>query len=299
MNKSIKYTIAFGRAGNPVPIFLLVFVIAISAFFSSPSVFGMLLRGKRQKLKNDGKAGFSNTEYDQKTVQRRDSFKNLESARSERTKRLQPLTTRSNPLLQIGQEGTPNLDIDRLLQNVADLIRDAFGCSQVNIYLTDSSKKRLILHAASGASYPLNKIFEISTSNLNGKAAYLNLCEIVNDIHQASTSLSDRFLPGACSELAAPLHKEDEMIGTLDIHSRKINAFSPQDITIIQRLGDRISVLIEKARLYQLGCQDIVVEKGNQIAEDSRDSFIQSFLNLRLLIEDWRRRLNDRKQHPT
>jgi signal transduction histidine kinase len=76
--------------------------------------------------------------------------------------------------------------------------------------------------------------------------------------------------------------------GTLDVHSQKTNAFTPEDVTVIQSLGDQIAIAIENARLYERSKKLAVMEERNRLARDLHDSVTQSIYSMGLLIEGWR-----------
>jgi K+-sensing histidine kinase KdpD len=57
-------------------------------------------------------------------------------------------------------------------------------------------------------------------------------------------------LPLTHSEMALPLTVRGHVIGALDIQSEKVNAFSEDDVEIMQTVADQLSIAIENTRLF-------------------------------------------------
>ena len=89
--------------------------------------------------------------------------------------------------------------------------------------------------------------------------------------------------------MVIPLRVGERAIGTLDVQSRKSNAFMPEDILVIQSLGDQIAIAIENARLYERNRELAVLEERNRLARDLHDSVSQSLYSLSLMAEGWKR----------
>jgi serine phosphatase RsbU (regulator of sigma subunit) len=53
------------------------------------------------------------------------------------------------------------------------------------------------------------------------------------------------------SELAVPLCLDNKLLGVLDVQSDQPNAFGPDDLFILETLGDQVAIAIHEARLYQ------------------------------------------------
>jgi signal transduction histidine kinase len=105
---------------------------------------------------------------------------------------------------------------------------------------------------------------------------------------KAPEYFSLEYLPETRSELVIPLRIGEEVIGTLDVQSGEPDAFTPEDVLLIQSLGDQIAIAIENARLYKQSQLLAIVEERNRLARDMHDSVIQSLYSLGLLIEGWR-----------
>ncbi len=53
------------------------------------------------------------------------------------------------------------------------------------------------------------------------------------------------------AELALPMRRGDMIVGALDVQSKRADAFSPDDIQVLQILADQLTVAVENARLFR------------------------------------------------
>ena len=64
-------------------------------------------------------------------------------------------------------------------------------------------------------------------------------------------SANDTDLPGTLSEAALPLRGRQGVIGALNLHSDKLNAFDEFTITVLTIMADLLGIALENARLFQ------------------------------------------------
>ena len=75
---------------------------------------------------------------------------------------------------------------------------------------------------------------------------------VVNDTLQSDLYFANPLLPEIHSEMGIPLKLGKKIIGVLDIQANRANAFSQDDIAVLQVLADQIAVAIDNARAYEL-----------------------------------------------
>ena len=224
--------------------------------------------------------------FNSMTSQLRALIGSLEERVQERTRALEQRALQLETSAQVGREITSILDIDDLLTRVVALIREAFGYYQVLVFLVDEDAGRLALKAGTGeVGRQLKRegfSLEIGPASLNGEAARNNEAIVCQDV-----SLEPRYqviyqLPGTKSELVVPLRIGTRVIGTLDVQADEPNAFSQEDIVVIQSLGDQVSIAIENARLYQQSRELAMLEERTRLARELHDSVTQSLFSLDL-----------------
>jgi nitrate/nitrite-specific signal transduction histidine kinase len=237
--------------------------------------------------------------FNSMTAQLRDLIGNLERRVEERTRALQEVNeTLERRAIQmetsarVSRELTSILNIDDLLDQVVELIRDAFHYYHVHIFLLDQNGDHLILRASTSPTVPEHHCIAVNGRSINGRAIRRGEAMLVNAVKDDAGYLADQGLPDVESELVAPLRLADQVIGTLDVQSAELNAFTEQDLLVIQSLGDQIAVAIENARLYDRSQELAVLEERTRLARELHDSVTQSMYSVVLLTEGWRRSMD-------
>lgn len=190
---------------------------------------------------------------------------------------------------RVSREITSILDIDKLMSQVVNLISDAFGYYRVHVFLYDQEANQLVLRSRSGTADIEFARLRVETTSLNTRALQTGQPQLVNDVAHDPYYLADGGMPDTRSELVVPLQLGDRMIGTLDVNSTEVGAFSPEDVLVIRSLGDQIAIAIENARLYDRSRELAVIQERTRLARELHDSVTQSLYSIMLLTEGWRR----------
>jgi signal transduction histidine kinase len=234
--------------------------------------------------------------FNSMTRQLKDLIGSLEQRVERRTHQLQhanaDLQQRALQLqtsAQVGREITSILDIDVLLRRIVDLIQEAFGYYHVLLYLVDEDGRQLTLKASSGDTPVEHTHISLDAHSVNAEVAHTAAAVINNDVLHSQIFLYDHQLPETRSELVIPLRLGEQVIGTLDVQASHLDAFSEEDLLVIQSLGDQVVVAIENAHLYDQSRTLAVFEERNRLARELHDSVTQSLYSVTLLTEGWRR----------
>jgi GAF domain-containing protein len=89
----------------------------------------------------------------------------------------------------------------------------------------------------------------VGTQGLVGYVAAQKKPRIALDVGADAVFFNNPDLPMTRSEMALPLMVRNKVLGVLDIQSDKPQAFSSEDIDVLQTLSDQVAVAIENARL--------------------------------------------------
>lgn len=148
------------------------------------------------------------------------------------------------------------LEVDQLLQEVADLTKESFDLYHAHIYRLNETEDTLVLAAgagqvgrkmtAQGWSIPLDH-----EQSLVARAARIRQAVIVNDVCQNPDWLPNPLLPKTRSELAVPLIVGGQVLGVLDVQSDTVGYFTQDDARIQTTLAAQIAVALQNARHYE------------------------------------------------
>jgi signal transduction histidine kinase len=157
--------------------------------------------------------------------------------------------------MAVGQRISSILDLDSLLNQVADLIQIRFGGSFVGIFLVDESQEWLAARAGTGED-GRRLVREGLRFPIGGEGLVSLAAQKRRPVWSADVALDplcdrDSALPGARSELAMPLEIGLSLLGVLVIQSEEQDAFKVDDIPFLQTLADQVAIAIQNAQLYQ------------------------------------------------
>lgn len=240
------------------------------------------------------------------TARLRELIGSLERQVEERTRALQRRALQLETSTRVSREITSILDIDVLLSQVVELIKEAFGYYYVGVFLVDTQTRDLVFAAGTGEAGQRWKreglTLDTGMAGVNGEVVQACRAVMVNDISQDRRYMASEDLLETRAELAIPLRIGERVVGTIDVQSAEVNAFSEDDMGIMQSLGDQIAVAIENVRLYDRSQDAAVLEERNRLARELHDSVTQLLYSLVLLagaaskiVDDGEQML--RKQH--
>jgi serine phosphatase RsbU (regulator of sigma subunit) len=159
-------------------------------------------------------------------------------------------------LLDITKTISRSLDLDEVLNLVMDTLGSLLPYDAAGIYLIEFSpedhspyvfKSRVIrgYKISSQLLEPRLKMGEgfIGTVAQTGKAL------ICSDVSKDPRYFAAR--EQTRSEMVAPIVSNDVVIGVFDLESDKLNAYSQDDLAVLQLLTSQVAIIIEKVRLHQ------------------------------------------------
>lgn len=191
----------------------------------------------------------------------RESYETLERRVEERTYELEQRTNQLQVAAQIARDITATYNLDELLRNAVNLIRDRFNFYHAGIFLADERHEYAVLVAATGEagekmlaqSYRL----KIGEMGMVGYVTQTGKPRIALDVGQDAVHYDNPFLPETRSEVALPLvgrggatHTIGRVIGALDVQSREASAFNEESIAVLQIIADQLAIAIQNARLF-------------------------------------------------
>ncbi len=180
-------------------------------------------------------------------VELKNERNNLENSVTERTQLLQKVN-------RVGRAITAILDPNELLNHAAYLISDEFECYYTAVFLIDATDQWAELKAATGDAGRV-LIENKHHLNINGKNAIglvirTRQARIFPDPGADSVRFDNPLLPYTRAQIVLPLSIGDRVIGAIELHSTKENAFARQDVDAYQNMANQITIAIENSRLF-------------------------------------------------
>jgi len=155
---------------------------------------------------------------------------------------------------EVSNAASSILDINELLPNVAELIRNHFDYYYTGIFLVDETQEWAILKAATGEMgqqmLAQGQRLPLGDSSMIGWCISHRQARIALDVGADAVRLRNPLLPLTRSEIALPLIAHGQMIGAMTIQSAMPSAFAKMDITALQTMADQIANALENARLF-------------------------------------------------
>jgi sigma-B regulation protein RsbU (phosphoserine phosphatase) len=151
-------------------------------------------------------------------------------------------------LTEIGEGVNSSLDLDEVLARTAALIKRHIDYEIFGVLMVEGA---FLKHCFS-IGYPRELVENLRVpigQGITGTAAATG-----HSVRVSDTSKDDRYIAAienVRSELAVPLMLQGKPVGVLDIQSRHLDYFTPDQQNILTLLASRLAVAIENARLYQ------------------------------------------------
>ncbi len=200
------------------------------------------------KVQRQDEVGDLAVAFNSMTAQLRESIDTLEQHVADRTRRLEIVASLGERLIAI-------LDLDELLVELVNQVKDNFGYYHVHIYLLDEQQQTLVVAAGIGQAGVEMKVSGHNISlnaptSLVARAARTGEIVSVENVREAEDWLPNRLLPDTYSEMAVPIVLEDRVVGVLDVQSDKIAGLDEGDATLLRTLANQAAVAIRNARLF-------------------------------------------------
>ena len=155
-------------------------------------------------------------------------------------------------LRQVATVLTASLDQDVVMNTVIEQLQQIIRCDSACVYLLDNND--LVISAVINLPESQTHIgyrFPVTEDNLPAEIFKTKLPIIVTDIYTDSRWIFLNENETIRGWLGVPLLASDKVIGILSIDSLEPNAFTEEDVKIVQTFANQATIAIENARLYQ------------------------------------------------
>ena len=201
-------------------------------------------------------------------------YAGLEQKVADRTRELQKHATQLEAAAEVVRETVAIHDIDQLLDETVYLIPEQFGFYHAGVFLLDDVKKYAVLKAASseGGRRMLERghKLEVGQVGIVGYVAGSGEPRIALDVGEDAVYFDNPDMPETRSEMALPLKFSGEIIGVLDVQSTEAEAFTDEDVAVLQAMADQVALAIENAHLVselERTVRELEIAQGHYVEE--------------------------------
>ena len=153
-------------------------------------------------------------------------------------------------MAEIGEHINASLNLDEVLAHSAEQIKRLIDYEIFAVLLLDENTRELNFRFSIGHRKEVVETWRIPVGQgIIGTAAATGRPVRVSDVRKDSRYLNA--LDAVQSEMAVPLSVQGRVVGVLDIESRQLDYFTPDQQNILTMLATRIASAIENARLFE------------------------------------------------
>jgi signal transduction histidine kinase/DNA-binding response OmpR family regulator/putative methionine-R-sulfoxide reductase with GAF domain len=171
---------------------------------------------------------------------------------------------------EIARDTSGTLALNILLKRAVSLIRERYGYYHAAIFLLDETGMYAVVRESTGEAGEEMKRrghkLAVGSQSIIGAVLSTGEALVINDLLQSPIHQPNPLLPETRAEVGIPMKIGNRAIGALDVQAARMDAFTQDDVTILQTLADQIAVAVDNARSYELA-QQAVAETRMRVQE--------------------------------
>ncbi len=160
---------------------------------------------------------------------------------------------------EVSRAATSLLALDELMnRSVNEILRAFPNIYHAQVFLLDENNENAVLRASTGHAgrqlLSIRHALPVGSASIVGQATSTGEYALIRDTDRTQSGAAwrpNQYLPETRAELAIPLRLGTRVIGTLDVQSKVVDAFTPSDIPVLQTMADQMATAIENARAYE------------------------------------------------
>lgn len=207
--------------------------------------------------------------------QRRDELFSTQTELKRAINRQKSLNTQLITSVEVGQRIATQLDLDTLLDQVVNLTVAQFNFAYVGVFLLEG-RAFLTVRAQAGDKSVISgrntRVF-LSEENLLSQTAAQRQSLVMADIQKSQFPPHPYFSSRAQSEIGLPLIVANHLHGVLNIQSYVVNAFTEENMPMLQLLANQIAIALQNAQLFQAA---VLARKEAEKANEIKSRFLAS-----------------------
>ena len=171
---------------------------------------------------------------------------------------VQKLAEEREVVAKIGRIISSTLEIDKVYKHFAEEVRKIIPFDRISVDMIHPEKDGFSTAYALGKGAEGHRSKEIiplagSTTEevVRTRSSLLLQTEDIDEVTNSLSQPAHTFQTGFRSLMAIPLISQDRVIGTLNLHSLKQNAFTNANVSLAESIGAQIAGTVASAQLYE------------------------------------------------
>lgn len=160
-------------------------------------------------------------------------------------------------LLDITKTISQSLDLEEVLKLVMDTVGSLVRYDAAGIYLLEKNivdgEEQYTFKSKVIRGYRIS--FDLVEPRLKLGEGFIGyVAQTGEPLISPDVSTDDRYFPArkrTKSEMVAPIISNDRVIGVFDLESDRLDAYSEDDLAILQLLASQVAIIIEKVQLHE------------------------------------------------
>ena len=153
-------------------------------------------------------------------------------------------------LQKFAQRVGASLDLEEIVERIVSEVATTLGCVEINVFLHDRDRSELELAGVRGCTvHGKGHRLRVGTDGMVGYVAVTRQMRYAPDV-----TLDPYYMPcepDVRSEVAIPLQLEGDLVGVFTASHCKVDAFSPEQLRLLQGLCAHVAVAVHNAQRFQ------------------------------------------------
>ena len=158
-------------------------------------------------------------------------------------------------LNRIISKANSTMEFPLIFDAIAEEVRELMPYDHMNVCLLNDDRRSMVIHASVGAEFPLPHAGEVIRLEEcgAGRAIADRRSVVINDLAGLPESKRDILSAraGMRSEITIPIMLNERILGTLNVCSAAVAAFSGKELSYLQPIADQIGALLDRTELFQ------------------------------------------------
>lgn len=204
----------------------------------------------------------------------------LEQTVEENTRQLERRNKYLEAAALVGHRAISTFNLQEMLDTIAQEISQQLGFYHTGIFLVDERREWAVMQAASSEGgkqmIARNHRLAVGKQGMVGFVTSIGQPRISQDIELDRIHSVAQELPDTRAELTLPLKTRDRIIGAIDIQDANPNAFTDEDVAVLQTMADQIALAVDNIHLFEQAQQNLE-EIQRVYGEYSQQAWVETY----------------------